>query len=418
MIKRIKYSAAAKKDTLALIDRINKSSEEIPAAVDEIIGQVAKKGDLALKELSLKLDGVAPAAFRVPAALIKKSYSSLDRKLKKAMETALSHIRAYHRLQRKSIKDYTYKNRGYTVRHKYIPVNSAGIYIPGGQAPLFSTVFMAAVPAVEAGVKRIVIVSPPRCKGEVNPYILAAAYMAGVSEIYRVGGAQAVAALALGTQSITKVDKVAGPGNIYSTMAKRRLFGKIGIDAISGPSEITIIADKTAAPLFIYYDLMAQAEHTGGHSLLITDSKAVADAVEALFIRHKTGSTADVTIITVKNMKEAVMLAEYKAPEHLAVFAKNSGSIIKQITNSPAIFEGNYSPVAFGDYMAGSNHILPTNGTARFFSALSVLDFMKHTHIVKCSKAAIETFGPDAELMAGTETLNNHMMSIRVRRQK
>lgn len=418
MIKRLKYSAASNKETLALIDQINQSSAGIPAAVDDIIENVAKKGDLALKELSLKFDGFSPASFRVPASVIKKSFDNLDFKLKKAMHKALSNIRAYHRLQRKSIKDYTYKNKGYTVRHKYIPVNSAGIYIPGGQAPLFSTVFMAAVPAVEAGVKRIVIVSPPRCKGEVNPYILAAAHMAGVSEIYRVGGAQAVAALALGTESITKVDKVVGPGNIYSTMAKRRLFGKIGIDAISGPSEITIIADKTADPLFIYYDLMAQAEHTGGHSLLITDSKKTADAVEALFIRYKTGSIADLTIINVKNMKEAVMLAEYKAPEHLAVFTKNPGSIIKQITNSPAIFEGNYSPVAFGDYMAGSNHILPTNGTARFFSALSVLDFMKHTHIVKCSKAGIEKFGPDAELMAETETLKNHMMSIRVRRQK
>lgn len=418
MIKRVKYVAASKKKVLALIDGINRSNEEIPAAVDDIISLVSEKGDAALRELSIKLDGAETAVFRVPAGVIKKSYESIGSELKKSMKIALFNIREYHRLQKKNIKGFIYKNKGYTIRHKYIPVNSAGIYVPGGQAPLFSTVFMAAVPAVEAGVKRIAVVSPPRCKGEVNPYILAAAYMSGVSEIYRVGGAQAVAALAIGTESVPKVDKVVGPGNIYSTMAKRRLFGKIGIDAISGPSEITIIADKTADPEFIYYDLMAQAEHTGGHSLLITDSAVVAGAVEGLFCRNNTGDTADVTIINVKNMKEAVMLAEYKAPEHLAVFAKNSGAIIKQITNAPAIFEGNYSPVAFGDYIAGSNHILPTNGTARFFSALSVLDFMKHTHIVKCSKAAMEAFGPDAELMAETEALKNHMMSIRVRRRR
>ena len=274
---------------------------------------------------------------------------------------------------------------------------------------------MAGIPAKIAGVKRIVVISPPRYNGDVGPYVLVAADMLGIKEIYRVGGAQGIAALACGTKSIDKVDKIVGPGNIYSTMAKKYLFGKIGIDSLNGPSEVTIIADKNANPMFITYDLLAQAEHVNGQGLLITDSEAIANKVEAEL--KKSLLKLNITIIVVKNMSEAILLANYKAPEHLTVMVKKSSELIKKINNASAIFEGDYTPVAFGDYMAGANHILPTNGTAKYFSGLSVLDFLKHTHIVKATKKGMELHGKDAEMLAEIETLVNHKQSIQVRRK-
>ncbi|MGD0566260.1 MAG: histidinol dehydrogenase, partial [Candidatus Goldiibacteriota bacterium] len=284
---------------------------------------------------------------------------------------------------------------------------------PGGQAPLFSTVLMAGIPARVAGVKRIVVISPPRFNGDVNPYILVAADMLGITELYRIGGAQAVAALALGTKTIQKVDKIVGPGNIYSTSAKKQLFGRIGIESINGPSEVTIVADDTANPEFVKYDLLAQAEHVNGHALLITNSKKFL----AIMGEKLKDIKYDITAVLTSNLDEAAKLVNYKAPEHLTVALKKSAEFISRVRNCPAIFEGNYTPVAFGDYMAGSNHILPTNGTARFFSGLSVLDFLKHTHIVKASREAMDKFGPDAETLAEIETLLNHKKSIMARRE-
>jgi histidinol dehydrogenase len=333
------------------------------------------------------------------------------------MRQAIKNIEGYHKLQKKNLKDFIYMNYGYKIIQKYLPVESAGIYIPGGQAPLFSTVFMAAIPAKAAGVKKIVLVSPPRYKGEINPYILVAADLIGINDIYRIGGAQAIAALAYGTESIPKVDKIAGPGNIYSTMAKKYLFGTTGIDCINGPSEITIIADETANPDYVFYDLLAQAEHSNGHSLLITTSEQLAQKIENKLKENFKKIDIDIMIIYVKNIKDAIKIANYKAPEHLLIIARETNKILTNIKNAPAIFIGNDTPVAFGDYIAGANHILPTNGTSRFFSALSVLDFLKHTHIIRCSRKALKRFGPSAELMAGTEQLFNHCKSLEIRRK-
>jgi histidinol dehydrogenase len=418
MLKKIVMTSNNRPKIFAYIDAMNKTELEASAAVKNIIEDVKRNGDKAVLKYTEKFDGFLPRGLKVPASVIKKAYSGIDKRTLSAMKTAMRNIRQFHALQRKNIRDYVYRNRGYRITQKFVPVDSAGIYIPGGQAPLVSTVFMAGIPAVIAGVKKIALVSPPRAKGEVNPYILAAADMIGIKNIYRAGGAQAIAALAFGTGSIPKVDKVTGPGNIYSTMAKKYLFGTIGIDSLNGPSEITIIADDTANPEFIAYDLLAQAEHVNGHAFLITNSAKLADKVKKELENKGKNTDINAAVIIVKSLKDAVELANYKAPEHLLVIAAKAKEIIKKITNAPAIFSGNYSPVAFGDYVAGANHILPTNGTARFFSALSVLDYMKHTHIVEATAAGIRNFGPAAEKLAEIEQLTNHRLSIAARRQK
>ncbi|PKL91004.1 MAG: histidinol dehydrogenase [Candidatus Goldiibacteriota bacterium HGW-Goldbacteria-1] len=417
MIKRFAYTKRNSNEIKEYLKKIDAFSAKVPDSVLEIIDDVRKNGDAALFDYAQKFDKAKIKSLKVKGSDIKKAYTLIDKSLIKAIRVAAKNISDFHRLQKENIKGYTYKNEGYTIEQKYLPLDSAGIYIPGGQAPLFSTVLMAGIPAITAGVKRICIVSPPRYNSEVNPYVLVAADIIGIKEIYRAGGAQAVAALAYGTKSITKVNKVVGPGNIYSTGAKKELFGTIGIDSINGPSEVTVIADETADPQFILFDLLAQAEHVNGHSVLITTSRKLADFIETgLKKESKLNITA--VIITVKSLAQAAGIANEKGPEHLTVITKKDNAVIDGITNAPAIFAGNYSPVAFGDYMAGANHILPTNGTSKFFSGLSVLDFMKHTHIVRCTKKAIEKFGPLAEQMAETETLLNHKRSIEIRRKK
>jgi histidinol dehydrogenase len=409
MLKVMKYGSRA----FAAMDAMNYFNTEAGAGVSGIIADVEKNGDAAVKKYTLKFDGVALTSLKVPEEKIKKAWGSVDARLFKPMLKAAKNIEKYHVMQMKNIRGFVYKNRGYTITHKYIPVDSAALYIPGGQAPLFSTVLMAAIPARVAGVRRIAVISPPRFNGDVNPYILVAADMLGINEIYRIGGAQAVAALSTGTKTIRKVDKIVGPGNIYSTMAKKEVFGKIGIESINGPSEVTIVADDTANPEFVKYDLLAQAEHINGHALLITNSEKFLSAMK---IKLK-GIKYDITAVLVKNLDEALKLVNYKAPEHLTVAVKDTGAFISGVRNCSAIFEGNYTPVAFGDYMAGSNHILPTNGTARFFSGLSVLDFLKHTHVVRATREAMDAFGPDAETLAEIETLIYHKKSIMARRE-
>jgi histidinol dehydrogenase len=409
MLKVLKYGKSA----YVAMDDMNRFDLDAGAGVTGIIRDVAENGDAAVKKYTLKFDGVRLSSLKVPEQNIKKAWARVDARLFKPMLKAARNIEKFHAMQMKNIKGFVFRNRGYTIEHKYIPVDSAALYIPGGQAPLFSTVLMAGIPARVAGVKRIALVSPPRFNGDVNPYIMVAADMLGINEIYRIGGAQAVAALSLGTKTIGKVDKIVGPGNIYSTMAKKYLFGKIGIESINGPSEVTIVADDSANPEFVKYDLLAQAEHVNGHALLITSSKKFLSAME----EKLKGIKYDITAVLTRDLDEALRLVNYKAPEHLTVAVKNSAAFISRVRNCPAIFEGNYTPVAFGDYMAGSNHILPTNGTARFFSGLSVLDFLKHTHIVKATREAMDNFGPDAEMLAEIETLLNHKKSMMARRE-
>ncbi|MCX8094101.1 MAG: histidinol dehydrogenase [Candidatus Goldbacteria bacterium] len=416
MIKRLNYNSKIKDVIYKYIDSINKTELSVTNDIIKIINDVRINKDKALKKYEQKFDGVVINDFKVKPGVIKKAYSLIDKKVLPAMKVAIKNIEAYHKLQKNNLKDFIYKNYGYTIQQKYIPLNTVGIYIPGGQVPLFSTVFMASIPAKVAGVKSIILVSPPRYKGEINPYILVAADMIGIKEIYKIGGAQAIAALAYGTETIPRVDKIVGPGNIYSTMAKKYLFGTVGIDCINGPSEITIIADETANLDYIFYDLLAQAEHSNGHSLLITLSEKLASEIEKRLKNNFRNNDIDIMIIYVKNIKDGIDIINYKAPEHLLIVTRNPNKILKEIKNAPAIFIGNDTPVAFGDYIAGSNHILPTNGTGRFFSALSVLDFLKHTHIVKCTKNAIKKLGNFIELMADKEGLYNHSKSVKVRR--
>lgn len=418
MFRKFVYKKSSEEKIKKYIDWMNKTDLSVTPAIAAVIEDVRSHGDAAVMKYTKKFDNAAPDGLKVPHTAVKKAYTQVDAGLIPSLRSAIANITKFHALQRKNIRDFVFRNTGYKITQKYLPVESAGIYIPGGQSPLFSTVLMAGIPAVIAGVKRICIVSPPRSGGEVNPYVLVAADMIGISEIYRAGGAQAVAALAYGTKTIPKVDKITGPGNIYSTMAKKYVFGAAGIDALNGPSEITIIADSSANPDFIAHDLLAQAEHVNGHSLLITDSAALSAKTEKAIKAIGKNTKVNVAVIITGSMDEAVNLANYKAPEHLSVMAKNAAKIIKKIKNAPAIFSGNYAPVAFGDYIAGANHILPTNGTARFFSGLSVLDYLKHTHIVEGTPAGIKKFGPAAEKMALVEMLENHSGSIAARRKK
>ncbi len=417
MIKKIIFDKKNEKKVFKYLKQLNSQGKGPELKVRSIIEKVKKNGDKALKELTYKLDGVNVRSFRVSKEEIKNSYSKIDKKIMPRLKKAAGNIKKFHMMQKKNIKGYIYNNTGYRVKQQYIPIDSAGLYIPGGQAPLFSTVLMAGIPALIAGVKKIVIVSPPRYNKDVNPYILAAADVIGIREIYRVGGSQAIAALAYGTETIPAVDKVAGPGNIYSTTAKKLLFGDIGVDSINGPSEVTIVADKSANPDYIVYDLLAQAEHVNGHSVFITPSVSLERKVEEGLKNKGRKMKINIAMIRVKNTDDAVKIVNYKGPEHLSLMTEKNNTLIKKISNAPAIFSGNNTPVAFGDYMAGPNHILPTNGTCRFFSGLSVLDFLKHRHVIECGRKAMEKFGPAAEYLAAAETLKNHELSIKARRK-
>jgi histidinol dehydrogenase len=292
---------------------------------------------------------------------------------------------------------------------KYSPLDKVGIYIPAGTAPLVSSVYMTVLPAKIAGVKRIVLVSPPDKEGHINPHILVVADLLKVNEIYRVGGAQGIAALAYGTKTIPKVDKIVGPGNVYVSEAKRQVFGYLDIDMIAGPTELVIIANRYSDPKYIIADLRAQAEHAQGLAILITNSKGLAREVKSQLV--------DINgfIILTKNLAQAVEVAERIAPEHLEILVKNSQRLVKNINNAGAIFLGPFSPAAVGDYVAGPSHVLPTHGTARFFSGLSALDFIKTTHIISYSKKALEKVKEPLEKIAGIEGLSRHLDSVKAR---
>jgi histidinol dehydrogenase len=296
---------------------------------------------------------------------------------------------------------------GTFLKEKIMPLESVGIYIPAGTAPLVSTVYMTVIPAKIAGVKRIVLVAPPDKTGHINPYILAVANLLKVNEIYKMGGAQAIAALALGTKTIPKVDKIIGPGNMYVTEAKRQLFGYVDIDMLAGPSELAIIASRHSNPAFILADLESQAEHVGGLAILITTSKKLARQLR----KHIPNGYA----ICAKNVNEAIEIANKVAPEHLQILTNNAKAIANKIQNAGAIFLGPYSPTAVGDYIAGPSHVLPTLGTARFFSGICLSDFMKTSHIISYSKKALESIREPLQKVALLEGLVKHNESVQIR---
>jgi histidinol dehydrogenase len=298
---------------------------------------------------------------------------------------------------------------GVILGENYTPLEKIGIYIPAGTAPLVSSVYMTVLPAKIAGVKKIVLVSPPDKLGLINPHILVVADLLKVDEIYRLGGAQAIAALAYGTKTIPRVDKIVGPGNIYVSEAKRQVFGLVDIDMIAGPTELVIIANRFSDPKFIIADLKAQTEHAKGLAILITNSKSLAKEVKS-----QCGDACGFIILT-KNLQQAVEITNKIAPEHLEILVRNPRKLLKGIKNAGAIFLGPYSPTAIGDYVAGPSHVLPTGGTARFFSGLSVFDFTKSSHIIGYSRKALEKIKEPLEKIASIEGLSKHLDSVKIR---
>ena len=401
-------------------------AEDVESTVRAIVADVARRGDAALIELSKKFDRVDlnAALLRVSAAEIEAAHAQCEGGTLAALRLAHGRIEAYHRRQLPQDQRFT-DAIGVELGYRWTPVAAVGLYVPGGTAAYPSSVLMNAVPAKIAGVARLVMVVPAP-DGELNPLVLAAAQLAGVDEIFRIGGAQAIAALAYGTQSICAVDKIVGPGNAYVAAAKRLVFGKVGIDMIAGPSEVLILADASANPDWVAADLLAQAEHdTAAQSILITDDSALADDVEralaAQLATLRRGATARASwrdygaIVLVRDLGEAIPLIDAIAPEHLEIMAAGAEQLADEVRNTGAIFIGAHTPEAIGDYVAGSNHVLPTARSARFSSGLGVLDFMKRTSILKCGAEQLAQLGPAAIALGEAEGLDAHARSVAVR---
>jgi len=402
------------------------AAQDVEQAVRAIVADVGARGDPALIELSRKFDRVDlnAASLRVSAAEIDAAYARSEGGALAALRLAHGRIEAYHRRQLPQDQRFT-DAIGVELGYRWTPVAAVGLYVPGGTAAYPSSVLMNAVPAKVAGVTRLVMVVPAP-DGELNPLVLAAARLAGVDEIFRIGGAQAIAALAYGTQSIRAVDKIVGPGNAYVAAAKRLVFGKVGIDMIAGPSEVLILADASANPDWVAADLLAQAEHdTAAQSILITDHPALADDVEralaAQLATLRRGATARASwqdygaIVLVRDLGEAIPLIDAIAPEHLEIMAASAEELADKVRNTGAIFIGAHTPEAIGDYVAGSNHVLPTARSARFSSGLGVLDFMKRTSILKCGAEQLAQLGPAAIALGEAEGLDAHARSVAVR---
>jgi len=400
--------------------------EDVATVVRGIIADVRKRGDAALIELTNKFDraNVTEDTLKLSAGEIDAALGKVSKEQLTAIETAAARIESYHKRQLPEDARFT-DDTGALLGWRWTSVDSAGLYVPGGTASYPSSVLMNAIPAKVAGVARIVMVTPAS-GGTINPLVLAAARRAGVTDIYRIGGAQAVAALAYGTQSVPAVDKIVGPGNAYVAAAKREVFGQVGIDSVAGPSEILVIADGANDPDWIAADLLSQAEHdASSQSILITDDAAFADQVAAaaekqiaLLPRREIASKSwngYGAIIVVKSLDDAVRLADAIAPEHLEIATEDPEVLLGKVRHAGAIFLGRHTPEAMGDYIAGPNHVLPTSRTARFSSGLSVLDFMKRTTLLSLDAKSIAAIGPDALVLAESEGLDAHARSIAVR---
>jgi histidinol dehydrogenase len=384
-------------------------SRRVEDRVKQIIEDVRLFGDDAVLKYTKKFDKVKLLAkqLKVSEREISGAYQNTTQNFVSSLKIITENI---NRFYRKTLKK-SWKIRGedgLVLGENYSPLEKVGVYIPAGTAPLVSTVYMSVLPAKIAGVKKIVLISPPDKNGYVNPHILVVADLLKVDEIYRVGGAQGIAALAFGTKTIPRVDKIVGPGNMYVSEAKRQVFGYVDIDMIAGPTELVIIANRYSEPKFIIADLKAQAEHAGGLAILITNSKALAKTVKAQL-------NINGFIILTKNLQQAVEISNKIAPEHLEILVKNPQRLVKAIKNAGAIFLGPYSPTAVGDYVAGPSHVLPTHGSARFFSGLSVCDFIKSNHIISYTKKALEKVREPLEKVAGIEGMTSHLDSVKAR---
>ncbi len=410
----------------AFLGAKREAAADVEAAARAIIADVQARGDRALIELTRKLDRVdlSKAGLRVSAAEIDAALAACDGEALDALKLARDRIEAYH-LRQKPKDDRFTDALGVELGTRWTAIEAAGLYVPGGTAAYPSSVLMNAVPAKVAGCERLVMVVPAP-DGKLAPLVLAAAKIAGVDEVYRIGGAQAVAALAYGTDTIRPVSKIVGPGNAYVAAAKRVVFGQVGIDMIAGPSEVLIIADRTGNPDWIAADLLAQAEHdVSAQSILITDDAPLAAAVEkAVESQLKTlprASTASQSwrdfgaIIMVGQLDDAIALTDRLAPEHLEIAAEDPERFVARIRNAGAIFIGAHTPEAIGDYVAGSNHVLPTARSARFSSGLGVLDFMKRTSLLKCGPEQLRALGPAAIALGKAEGLDAHARSVAIR---
>ncbi|MGC2855325.1 histidinol dehydrogenase [Novispirillum sp. DQ9] len=410
-----------------LLGAKRETDADVNAVVAGILADVKERGDAAVVDYTKRfdrLDELSPETLRIPAETIASEAAKCAPELITALRTAADRIRAYH-AQQKPANTLATDAAGVTLGGRWTPVAAAGLYVPGGTAAYPSSVLMNALPAKVAGVERLVMVVPTP-DGVINPLVMAAALEAGVDEIYRIGGAQAVAALAYGTQTIAPVDKIVGPGNAYVAAAKRQVFGTVGIDMIAGPSEILVVADGANDPDWIAADLLSQAEHdTAAQSILITDDAAFADAVkQAVERRLQTLPRAAIArqswtdhgaLIVVRDMAEAVALTDRIAPEHLELAVDDPMALADRIRNAGAIFLGRYTPEAVGDYVGGPNHVLPTARSARFSSGLGVLDFMKRTSLLGCTPEALRAIGPAAVTLADAEGLQAHGLSVALR---
>jgi histidinol dehydrogenase len=393
------------------------------AAVRQIIGDVRQRGDKALFELTEKFDGVKLTTLEVKPSQIKGAYKKVDAKLIDAMKLAAERIGNFHQMQKeRALQSYTHGKTGWLVR----PLERVGVYAPGGTASYPSTVLMTAIPAKVAGVREVILATPPGKNGSISPAILIAADIAGVNRVFTVGGAQAIAALAFGTKSVPRVDKICGPGNIYVFLAKKLVYGVVGIDGLQGPSEVIVIADESANPDYCASDLLAQAEHGDlSSAIMITNSASFADKVaQAIEDQVKTLSRRAIIaeslanngmIVVVKNMGEAIELTNLYAPEHVLLLVRPNTNYDEQIINAGCIIYGQQATVAMSDYVSGPSHTLPTEGTARFSSPLNMLDFLKITNVSSVGDALMSLAGEAASIIARAEGLDAHAQAIELR---
>lgn len=424
MIKPIKFSQDIVNDMLR---RTAREAASVDDAVRDIINSVMSDGDAALFEYGRKFDGVTLSSFKVSEEEFAEAERLVGEDYRAILKRSADNIAAFHRCQLR--KGFEIEEDGCVIGQKVIPLESAGLYVPGGTAAYPSTVLMNAIPAKIAGVGRIVMVTPPLKNGKVKPEVLVAAQVAGIDEVYKIGGAQAIAALAYGTESIPKVDKITGPGNIYVATAKKMVFGVCGIDMVAGPSEILVIADDGAEAKNVAADLLSQAEHDmRATAVLITDSQKLAEEVSyelerqvRLLPRYEIANKSledNCKLIVTDNLEEAVRLSDKLAPEHLELCVKEPEKLLGIVRNAGSVFMGYNTPEAVGDYYAGTNHTLPTGGTARFSSPLGVEDFIKTTQYVKYTRQKLEKSADDIIKFAQSEGLTAHAESVAVRFKK
>ncbi len=410
----------------AFLTTKREDAPDVDAAVAAIIGDVRARGDAALIELTARFDklDLTPGRLAFGEDEIDAACATVAPEDRAALDLAAARIRAYHQRQRPEDQQWT-DGAGATLGWRWTPVSAAGLYVPGGLASYPSSVLMNAIPAKVAGVGRLVVTCPTP-GGVVNPLVLYAARLAGVDQVYRIGGAQAIAALAYGTETIAPVDKITGPGNAYVAAAKRRVFGRVGIDMIAGPSEILVIADRDNDPDWIALDLLSQAEHDeSAQAILVTDDpgfgRAVAAAVEKRLETLPRRAIAGASwrdygaVIVARSLADAVRLSNRVAPEHLELCVADPEALSREITHAGAIFMGAFTPEAIGDYVGGPNHVLPTARSARFSSGLSVLDFVKRTTIARMTPEALAAIGPAAVRLATSESLSAHGLSVQAR---